>query len=395
MRRIVTYCAEDDAFYEAPLPGGISGLGGMVLAETLAPDAAGRPALIFAPGLLAGCAGSPASRCTVASLSGAGQPAFSSAGGQLAPALARHGIAALFLQGEARGEEWRDLIIDAQGMRAVPSCCAGMDVPEALRALALRYPRAVCFAAMGRAGEEGYPFASLTFGSRGTDAVSRAGNGAGKLLGGMRIRAIVVQAPEENKQGTEDFSPLRALLADAVRNSGAGEAKRCTGCTPGCAFRPKDARPGGKAGKWPGYAEAWSRGEEAEDRENVRRFTAFCNGFGLDAFALAALLKAHARGTDGMPASAREILDALEGLPASPDAPLALLLRTAGAPKPAEKRDARKVLLDSLGLCSFAAQPFLASDGAWQAFCQALSLVPGLGQMLCRAGIGRDGSGAS
>ncbi len=351
-------------------------LGGLALASALETDVPAGNALVLAPGLLSGCPALPASRCTVGCRTENGkQFAFSSAGGLLARILASHGIAVLTLYGTSLDTEWKDLAVGPTGIRAVPSCCAGQDISGSLISLHAHYPTAAAFAVTGPAGEFGFPFASLAFGSPLSPARSRAGSGAGMILGSMRVKALVLERPgAEKKPSPFPCEHLTGFLKAERKDALSSGGKRCTGCTPGCPFSPKGHKEAGRPafGKWPGYSDTWSRGDVEEDSMNMLRYTSFCDEFGMDSFALAMFLKELHRKNEYAAMSAGSLLDEIEKLyHAIGTSHLSALLKKAAVQTRGDKHDKRSFLLDSLGICSFASQAFLADGEAWSGFLDA------------------------
>ncbi len=389
-RRIMIFHADAGICELAPLPADQTVLGGRALAESLAPLLPAGPALIIAPGLLSFCRRLPASRCCVASrVQGSGAFAFASAGGAAARVLSAMGIAALVLCG-ASGGSLMDVALGAEGMRHAPTRCAGTSVSAALSCITSASPLAAALVVAGPAAELDLPMASLAFGSRGIHAVSRAGGGAGQALWRMGIKALILDAPG---RGTGEALPP-AWEDDLLRffTGPSAASSRCTGCTPQCAVRPWGSAEGSASkGKWPGYEKAWSAGDREQDRANVRRYALFCDEFGVDAFALAGVLEDARKRGALMSTTASRLLDELESLLDRPgSSPLPGLLRGMPLPERKDGRDPWKYLLDSLGICGFAAG-VLDAGSARGAFVDAASAALGIDRdalaALCGGGL--------
>ncbi|MBR4423036.1 MAG: hypothetical protein IKS68_02310 [Mailhella sp.] len=377
-RRMAIFHADAGIFEQSPLSSDCSMLGGRALAETLAARLPAGPALVFAPGLLSFGRRLPASRCCVASRpDGSGAFAFASAGGAASRVLSGMGIAALILCGASRRGQLQDLAIGAEGMRLSPSRCAGTSVSAAFSCLGSSSPGSAAFAVAGPAAELDLPIASLALGSRGSHAVSRAGGGAGQALCRMGLKALLLDAPEREPADAHPLDWEDDLMRFFAGSSAA--SSRCTGCTPWCAVRPvASAEDGVSLGKWPGYVQTWSAGDREQDRANVRRYANFCDEFGVDAFALAGALEDARRRGILTERTASQMLDDLDRLLDRPgSSPLPGLLHE--MPLPARRRghDPWKYLLDSLGICGFAAG-VLDEGSARGAFLDAASAALGI-----------------
>ncbi len=379
-RRIAIFHADAGTFEEAPLPPDCPMPGGRALAETLAKRLPAGPALIFAPGLLSCGRRLPASRCCVASRPhGSGAFAFASAGGMASRALSGMGIAALILCGASLRGQLQDLALGAEGMRLSPTRCAGTSVSAAFSCLGASGPGSAAFIVAGPAAELDLPMASLALGCRGSHAVSRAGGGAGQALCRMGIKALILDAPGREPEDEQSLGWEEGLMRFFVGPSAA--SSRCTGCTPNCAVRPAaSAEDGVSPGKWPGYVQAWSAGDREQDRANVRRYANFCDEFGVDAFALAGVLEDARRCGILTARTASQLLDDLDRLLDRPgSSPLPGLLREMPLPARKSGHDPWKYLLDSLGICGFAAG-VLDAGSARGAFLDAASAALGIGR---------------
>ncbi len=374
-RRIIAF-GEDGQARISPLPGEYALLGGRALAGKLAESLGDGDALIFVPGLLANARMLPAGRCCVACRHGTSGFSYSSAGGLAARALASQGIAALVLQ--CAPDRCGNMVLSVHGGNAemLPSLHDGRSVSSALSALRSAFPHSSAIATSGPAGRMGLAIGGLVFGSDGSSAVSRAGGGSGAVLCGMGIQSVIMtegRAASSPLAEEKEKEMLRILLRPPLPSS-----SRCTACTPHCAVQPKQGA-ARSAGKWPGYAENWAAGDEAQDILNQRRYVSFCDEFGADAFALAQILAdARAEGLlDGYDAA--RLLDVLEPLLEGEGDPFVMKILERDLPPGKRSGAGRwKHFLDSLGLCSAAAAALDHDGDQRDAFASAAVAALGL-----------------
>ena len=359
--------------------------------------------VVFAPGLLTGSACAGSGRTAVFCRDAAtGNVVSGNAGGVFGTLLARLGHAALVIEGPSCPGAWQQLEIGPDTALFAPSSVAGLENSRAMAALALAYPQPHCFCTIGPAGEAGLPMANLAFGEDGGAPASHAAGGAGAVMGAMKLKAVALHDVPRRSPPMRD----PGVFAEAARCFASGLAEharrkpgsiRRRGCVPGCVVACRDALPGtgkeGAGGKWPAYTSLWA-GEilsdgtlSGRDREMVRRYAALCDDLGLDAFGAGRIL-ARMRGNGALGKDPEDALALLRDLALFHNLALARdladgraadvpgeVLRDAGSvPHAGHKLETADLppdregleiaaLMDSLGVCLFAADAIRARPG--------------------------------
>lgn len=150
--------------------------------------------IVFAPGLFGGTPAPCSGRLSVGSKSPlTGGIKEANSGGTAAYKMARLGIKALIIEGEAL-KDWHYIVINKQGAELVP---AGELVNkcnyEVAKELLNKYGKNASIISIGPAGERKYPSATLAVTNReGWPSRHAARGGLGAVLGSKRIKAVVI-----------------------------------------------------------------------------------------------------------------------------------------------------------------------------------------------------------
>ncbi len=374
-----------------PLPKPLASLGGRALASFLSVQAP--LSLSFAPGLLAGCRGISAGRCSVCCSSLEGSVLHSNAGGAFGYALTAVDLAAVLITGGTLPAEPSVLLIGPDLARLEPFPYPCLTVSDSMREMAARWPDASALVTAGPAAWHGLSMASLEFSDHHLKPGGHAGGGTGAVLFRKGLRGIVILGgktepsavdPDGLKAATQHFVSALKDLRDSISVSKGG-------CSPHCSLachhrKNSGENPNGKGGKfkWPGFAEYWSTGDPAVDAENVRRFSFLCDELGADSFILARLMMQMAdQGLleRGKPADA---LCELQKLSHAPETSLLYTSAAACTEKKGRKAvndDTQDVVMDCLGICRFAAEAMLRKsetrDAVWDMASSLHGLIPG------------------
>jgi aldehyde:ferredoxin oxidoreductase len=155
--------------------------------------------LVFAPGMITGTSAPTSARVSVGAKSPlTGGIKESNAGSGWAPALARMGIRALVVEGQPEGEGfWMAHIAMVDGKPQVAFMPAdeytGRDLYEVYPEIYARFGNKVHVAAIGTAGEFGYPNSGVAFNDMKRNPTRYSGRGGlGSVMGSKRLKAIVI-----------------------------------------------------------------------------------------------------------------------------------------------------------------------------------------------------------
>ncbi|MDR1545706.1 MAG: aldehyde ferredoxin oxidoreductase [Deltaproteobacteria bacterium] len=343
-----------------PRPAPLSGLGGRGLTSALTaletPAAAEplgpRNRLIFAPGLLGGTNCANSGRISVGAKSPlTGGVKEANSGGQPGGHLARLGLSALIVEGQAPDGELQILEISRDGARLVPSTVTGLNNYPAAEALQARYGPAVSLILIGRAGEMRLAASSVAFTDVSGAPTRHAGRGGlGAVMGAKGLKAVALDPtgcpnpplrdPEAFRRAADRFvaalkshpvcggslaeygsAAMMGLFDEAgalpTRNFSSGRFERAEalsgerlralteerggqgrirkGCMTGCVMRCSGDFPdvhGRLVGKWPDFETLWSFGPNVgvDDLDAVARFGRLCDDLGVDTIDVGASL---------------------------------------------------------------------------------------------------------
>jgi aldehyde:ferredoxin oxidoreductase len=359
--------------------------------------------LVFAPGLLGAEHAPRPRRLAVACKSPRdGSFAHGNTGGQAGDCLASLGIAALVISGQGNGP-WRRLRIapdgavllpapdetgpDAAGLPEQDSGGIGSPAPSSL--IDETGSAAVASIRIGPSGELLLPTACLALSDAdGQPPKTVCAGGSGAVMGAKRLREISLPATP----------PKLARPADGPSLF----------CAPDCPIRCRDGA-GASGRKNPaehGIGAALKRETGLTDPERLDAFMSLCDNLMVDAFAVARALglalRASASPPEARPAAFDRLLEDIRNatplglaVASGPEAVRAYL----GLPAEAEIVAADKTdnpltaaLMDSLGLCRFAAKAALATPQALDSLTAALALE--LGRPIDAATLTALGEGA-
>ncbi|MFQ5921370.1 MAG: aldehyde ferredoxin oxidoreductase C-terminal domain-containing protein [Anaerolineales bacterium] len=153
--------------------------------------------LIFAPGLLVGHKISSCDRISIGAKSPlTGGVKESNAGGSTGLMLSHLGMKALVIEGQPKDDEWRVLLLNADGGRfEAADVPAGLGVYETARELLKRYGSHVGIALIGRGGEMGLRSAGIQNLDKDREPSRIAARGGlGAVMGSKRLKAIVIDS---------------------------------------------------------------------------------------------------------------------------------------------------------------------------------------------------------
>jgi aldehyde:ferredoxin oxidoreductase len=411
------------------IPAQCAGMGGRALVSSLLERAlpSGRPAcdprdtLVFAPGLLGATRAFARSRLAVGCKSPvSGQPRRASVSCSAAAYLLRLGILGIIIDKAAPPGAWRQLEIRRDGARLAPSPAAGLGVAAAMSRLrGIHGPSFACII-VGPAGELRLPAANIAFTAPDGAGFRHAGRGGmGAIMGAKGLKSILVFPPDN------EFPPL--VDADAHARAAAGldaalsrlaaglrgnagrdgapppepdeNARRvraggdccphaCGLCGPSAANRRKTHDPKNAAGD-----SLWDAFPEAADTDLRARFTALCDDYGLDAFAVGAAVAACMAEGLWRPGDGAALMEAVGRI--GTDSPLGRMLNGAPHARPSAGKNAGRAatphqrksagggadqaaaFADAMGICVFAARPILGSEQAVTALVRTLNAAHG------------------
>lgn len=201
------------ALNDAPAPSSFSRLGGRALTSRLlleevpghADPRGPKNKLVLAPGLLAGYPVPSGSRLSAGAKSPlTGGIKESSAGGVTGGLLAKAGVKAVVLEGEApAGAGPYVLVVDAAGAQILPAPeLRGMGVYAAARLLLAQYGREAGLLLVGPGGERGCASACLcNTDPEGNPTRVNGRGGLGAVMGRKGLKAIVVRPPAKGAPG--------------------------------------------------------------------------------------------------------------------------------------------------------------------------------------------------
>ena len=384
-----------------PLPKNLAALGGrglasMLVANGMPPDSNPLgPAnmLAIAPGLLSGCCASSGRTAVTCKSPLDGIIPSANAGGLPGEALARHGIAAVQIEGTAPPGRWLDLVINAKGAALEPSTVNGHNTYMAMASLGQQHGATCPCLTIGKAGEACLPLATIAFSDRAGQPTRHAGGGSGAVMGSKGLKAIVIKDTPEKPVMTDNaaFDASAKRFADALhaRKRKAGGHVPYKGCAPGCVLECKDGSAGtkrsdGSLGKWPDYMRLWSTSTAPTEADyaNLDRYAHLCNDLGVDTFAVGemlGLLVSQNALERGDAQGALDLLEAMNGNPLSAGL-YAHLSPDAGVQDNSEAtrrfykdHTEESVILDSLGICLFASQALAEEEEARTALAAMLA----------------------
>ncbi len=182
--------------------------------------------LIFAPGIVTGTSAPTSARVSVGAKSPlTGGIKESNAGSGWAPALARMGIKALIVEGQAEEHGfWMVHIAIADGKPKVTfepaDTYTGRDLYEVYPEIYARFGTKVHIAAIGTSGEFGYPNSGVAFNDMKRNPTRYSGRGGlGAVMGSKRLKAIVIDPTDGPGVHIADealFKQGQAKMRDAL-----------------------------------------------------------------------------------------------------------------------------------------------------------------------------------
>ncbi|MDR1607649.1 MAG: aldehyde ferredoxin oxidoreductase [Deltaproteobacteria bacterium] len=308
--------------------------------------------LVFAPGLLGGTNCANANRISVgckSPLTGGIKEANS--GGQAGGYLAKMGIHAIILEGQAPEGKWYQLEVDQESAKLVPATVAGLNNYDAVAKLVEQYGPKNAYVTIGRAGELKLSAASIAFTDRELRPTRHAGRGGvGAVMGSKGLKAIIINpgdakgVPLKDKEAFSEAAKrfAKALSTHPVTSQGltlygtavlvnilheagglptfnfsqgrfdghedvsgetlnrltterGGEGQVSHGCMTGCIMRCSGIFPdknGKFMGKWPEYETLWAFGPNSgiNDIEMIVRYDKICDDVGVDTIDVGAAL---------------------------------------------------------------------------------------------------------
>ena len=188
--------------------------------------------LIFAPGLLSGTAAANSGRLSVGGKSPlTGGIKESNVGGTMAQLLAKMGIKAFVIEGMHEGDKFYVAKIDMNGVvieEAPGEIIGGCGNYDAIKILSDKYGQKVGIAIAGPAGEYGLAAANISFKDMEGNIRSAGRGGLGAVLGGKKLKAIVIDGtgagkveiaePEKFREASKVFA--KAILDHPVTGHG-------------------------------------------------------------------------------------------------------------------------------------------------------------------------------
>ncbi len=210
-----------------PVPEALRLLGGrgltsQIVASEVPPEAdpmGPENRLVIAPGLLAGTAMSSASRLSTGAKSPlTGGIKESNSGGTAGAHLARLGIKAIVVEGNAGGGDLLYLYLSREKAELRPFAHSLTGVFETARLLRLEYGKKVSLILVGPAGEMGLSAAGIAV----TDPQGRPGRycgrgGLGAVMGGRGLKAIVIDAAGAGRPGYANREAFLGTTRKLVR----------------------------------------------------------------------------------------------------------------------------------------------------------------------------------
>ena len=225
----------DKSIRTEPVPSEYQGLGGrgltsiLILAEVppicdpLGPD----NKLVFAPGLLSGTPLVNTSRLSIGAKSPlTGTIKESNVGGAAAEALARAGIAAVIVEGQAAAGDLSLLRIDENGRAALVEAgdCRGLRTYALVEKLIETYGEKNSITCIGPAGEYRLKSASIQTSDVDDRPCRAAGRGGlGAVMGAKGLKALVVDRRARRAEALEDpeaFKAAAKVFAKAIKDNG-------------------------------------------------------------------------------------------------------------------------------------------------------------------------------
>lgn len=376
------------------------GLASMLIVREMAPEDSmevnplgSANKLVIAPGLLSETSCASSGRTAIACKSPMdGLIPYANAGGLPGIALATQSLAAIFIEGVSRPGSWSDLIIDDEGARLASSTVVGANTHEAMASLVRAYGGANAFITIGRAGEACLPMAGLAFSDRDGLPTRHAGGGTGAVMGSKGLKAIIVKG---SPSGPKMHDPTGFAAASkrfaailGAHKARSGERVTYRGCMPSCILNCHDGAAGrlksdGDMGKWPQYEEMWRNASKPDsvDCRNLTRYAFLCNDLGIDAFAMGVMLARLQRQGFLAQGDAVGALDLLDAMSRNPLEARLFELMAESVTQNTEKTDGandntkgtkrfyrqhteESALMDSLGICLFAAEALQENGNA-------------------------------
>ena len=304
---------------------------------------------VIAPGLLSGSAASMSGRISVgckSPLTGGIKEANS--GGQPSQLLARHGYAAIVLEGKPKDDALYKILIQKGGVRVIPdSSLKGLGNYDLVEKLKKDHGEKIACISIGQAGEMKMSAASVAFTDMELRPTRHAGRGGvGAVMGSKGVKAIVIEEkgleprppkdPEKFKEANRTFTeglkkhPVTGeglpafgtnVLTNVINEAGAyptknfmwgrfetcqrisGETEAETekargglathGCHRGCTIQCSGTymdKDGHYLTKQPEYETVWALGGNCgiDDLDAIARLDRLCDDFGLDTIEMGA-----------------------------------------------------------------------------------------------------------
>ena len=299
--------------------------------------------LIFAPGLLAATNAANSGRISVGAKSPlTGTIKESNSGGQAGQYMARLGVQAVIVEGQAEPGQCYKLVLTNDNVELVPAEeLAGLGNYDSVAVLKEQHGEKAAFSTIGQAGEWKLNSASVAFTDRETRPTRHAGRGGlGAVMGSKGLKALVVDPsggaqaplkdPEAFKEAAKRFAkalmehPVTSgglptygtdVLINIINEAGAlptrnfstgrfegaekvgGETlneitkkrggETTHGCMSGCVIKCSGiflGPDGGYVTKWPEYETVWAWGPNCgiDDLDAIARIDRMCDDYGLD-----------------------------------------------------------------------------------------------------------------
>ena len=307
--------------------------------------------LVIAPGLLSGSAASMSGRISVGCKSPlTGTIKEANSGGQPSQLLARHGYAAIVLEGKPKNDALYKILIQKGGVRVIPdSSLKGLGNYALVEKLKKDHGEKIACICVGQAGEMKMSAASVAFTDMELRPTRHAGRGGvGAVMGAKGVKAIVIEEkgleprppkdPEKFKEANRRFTeglkkhPVTGeglpafgtnVLTNVINEAGAyptknfmwgrfdtcqkisGETQAETekargglathGCHRGCTIQCSGIymdKDGQYLTKQPEYETVWALGGNCgiDDLDAIARLDRLCDDIGLDTIEMGATI---------------------------------------------------------------------------------------------------------